>query len=84
MCIVLIQGNEKRLMKFAAVLAKMLKIPKCLPKVLFNIGIVAFCLFPCFCILFARRLESVTKDIYVQNSSGKPEKFRTCGCILNI
>ena len=61
MCIVLIQGNEKSLMKFAAVSAKMLKIAKCLPKVLFNIGIKAFCLFPCFCILFARRLESITK-----------------------
>ena len=61
MCIVLIQGNEKSLMKFAAVSEKMLKIAKCLPKVLFNIGIMAFCLFPCFCILFARQLESITK-----------------------
>ena len=40
-CVVLIQGNEKNLMKFAAVSAKTLKTVKCLPKNLFNIDILA-------------------------------------------
>ena len=60
-CIVLTQGNEKILMKFAAVSAKMLKTVKCLAKILFSIDILNLCLPPYFCILFKRRLQSVTK-----------------------
>ena len=60
-CIVLIQSNEKNLMKFAAASAKSLKAVKCLPEILLNINIVAPCLLPCFCILFKRRLASATK-----------------------
>ena len=39
-CIVLIQGNEKSLMKFANASRKTLKTVKCLTKVLFSIGIM--------------------------------------------
>ena len=40
-CIVLIRGNEKNLMKFAVVSVKTLKTVKYLPKNLFNIDILA-------------------------------------------
>ena len=61
MSTVLIRGNEKCLMKFAPVSAKTLKTVKCLPNILFNIGIMDLCLLPGPCILFTRRLESITK-----------------------
>ena len=60
-CIVLTQGNEKSLMKFGAVSAKMLKTVKFLGKILFNLEILDQCLPPYFCILFKRQLQSVTK-----------------------
>ena len=34
---------------------------KCLPNILFKIDITDLCLLPCFCILFKRQLENVTK-----------------------
>ena len=52
---------KEKLIKFAALCGKTLKTVKCLPKILFNIYIMDLCLLPCFCILFKRRLESVTK-----------------------
>ena len=48
-------------MWFAAVSAETLKTVKCLQKILFNTGIMDLCSIPCLCILFKRRLESVTK-----------------------
>ena len=45
----------------AAVPSKMLKIVKCLPKVLLAIYVMGLCLLPCFCVLLKRRFESVTK-----------------------
>ena len=69
-CIVLIQGNEKCLMKFAAVSAKLLQTVKCFPKILFNKDIVDLYLLLCFYILFNRWLESVTKvfvsEVYIE------------------
>ena len=63
-CIILIRGNEKSLMKFAAKTSgKTLKTVKCLPNILFNIDTMDLCLLPCFSILFKRRLESVTKAL---------------------
>ena len=59
--IVLIQGNEKGLMKFAVMSVKTLKTVKCLPKTLFSIDVMDLYLLSCFCIIFKRRLESVTK-----------------------
>ena len=55
--IFLIQGNEKSLMKFAAVSAKTLKTVKCLPKILFNIDIMDLCLLFGLCIFFKRQLQ---------------------------
>ena len=43
--IVLIQGNEKSLMKFAAVSAKLLKTVKCMSNLIFNIDIRDLCYF---------------------------------------
>ena len=51
----------KRFDKFAAVSVTTLKTVKCLPKILFNTDIMNLCLLTCFCILFKRRLERVTK-----------------------
>ena len=59
-CIVLIQGNGKNLMKFVAV-SKNVETVKCLPKILFNIYFIDLYLLTCFCFLFKIRLESVTK-----------------------
>ena len=58
-CIFLSQGNEKNLMKLAAMSVKPLKTVKRLLKILFNIDIMDLC--PCFCIVSKRQLESVTK-----------------------
>ena len=60
-CIVLIQGNEKSLMKFVAVSSKTLKGVECLPNILLNTDIIDLCLISCFGMLFKIRLESVTK-----------------------
>lgn len=54
---VLIQGNEKCLIKFAPVSEKTLKAMKWLPKILFNIDIMDLCLLPGPCILFISRFE---------------------------
>ena len=48
-------------MKFAVVSAEMLKTVKCLAKISFNIDSMDLCLFPCFCILLKRQMESATK-----------------------
>ena len=77
-CIVLIQGNEKRLMKCTAVSAKALKALKNLPKILLNIYLMHLCILPCFYILFKRQSESVTK-IFL--SKVVLENLR---CIVNI
>ena len=61
-CIVIIQGNEKSLMKFADTSRETLKTLKCLTKVLFSIGIMDLFLLPCFCILFKKQLKSFTKS----------------------
>ena len=52
--LVLIQDNEKSLVKFVAVSAKMLKTMKCLPKILFKIDIVDLCLLPSFYTIFKK------------------------------
>ena len=57
----LIQGNEKSLMKFAVMSAKTLQTVEFLSKILFSLEIMDLCLFCCFCIVFKRRLGSVTK-----------------------
>ena len=48
-------------MKIGDVSGKTLKTVACLPKILFNIDIMDLWLLLCFCILFKRRLETVTK-----------------------
>ena len=71
-CIALIQGNKKILIKFASMSAKLLKTVKCLPKILFKIDIIDLCLLSCCCIFFKRWLKSVTK---VFMSNVVPENF---------
>ena len=44
-CMVLIQGNEKSLMKIAAVSAQKLKTVKYLSKILFNIYVMVLCFY---------------------------------------
>ena len=60
-CIIVIQGNEKTLMMFAFLSTRTLKTVKCWLKILFNIDTMDLCLLRCFCILFKRQMESVTK-----------------------
>ena len=48
-------------MKFVDLSAKIFKKVTCLPKTLFSIDIMDIWVLPCFCILFKRRLKSVTK-----------------------
>ena len=60
-CIVLIQGNEKSLMKIAVVSIESLKTVTCLPKILFNIDITDLCLLPCTPLFL--RLETSTKQV---------------------
>ena len=78
MCIALIQGNEKCLMKFAAVSAKTLKIVKCLPNIFISIYIVDLRLLSCFRIFFKRQLECV---IQVFMSQVVPAKLKISGPI---
>ena len=59
-CIVLIQGNEKCLIKFAGMSGKMLGTVIFLSRTLFNI-IMDLCLLLCFCIFFKRQIETVSK-----------------------
>ena len=49
-------------MKYAAISAKIIRTVKCLPNILYrhNIDIIDLRLFPCFCILFKKQLESIT------------------------
>ena len=60
-CIVLIQGNEKSLMKLVAASAKTLKTVESLPNNLFKIDVMGLCLLFCCCIFFKRQLKSVKK-----------------------
>ena len=65
---------------------KKLKKVTCLPKMLFSIDIIDIWVLPCFCILFKRRLKSVTKAFMSNVVLGdlKVSEPINYSCIVNI